>query len=120
MSFVVVHNFLSRAFLAFAGVVAIWGFFLFVQNREIGGDFWGTIVVGEGLIALQALIGGVLVVNGALPARGIHFLYGALCVLTWPAVYAFTQGHTGRREALAWGLVSAFLFGLAMRALATG
>jgi heme A synthase len=120
MSLVVVHEFLSRAFLVFTGIVAIWSLYLFVQSREIGGDFWGTIVVGEGLVALQALVGGALVARGALPARGIHFLYGALCVLTWPAVYAFTQGKTGRREALAWGLVSVFLFGLAMRALTTG
>jgi heme A synthase len=120
MPLVAVHSFLSRAFLAFTGIVTIWSLFVFIRNREIGGDFWGTIVVGEGLVAVQAAIGGLLVLKGALPARGIHFLYGALCALTWPAVFTFTQGRTGRREALIWALLSAFLFGLALRAIVTG
>jgi heme A synthase len=120
MSSVDIHEFLSRAFLAFTGVVTVWSLFLFIRDQEIGGNFWGTIVVGEGLVAVQAAVGGLLVVNGALPARSIHFLYGVLCALTWPAVYAFTQGHAGRREALAWAVVSAFLFGLVLRAFVTG
>jgi hypothetical protein len=116
----VVHDFLSRAFLAFTAIVTLWSLYLFIRGQELSGDFWGTIVVGEGLVAVQAVVGGLLIVRGALPARGIHFLYGVLCALTWPALFAFTQGRTGRREALAWGLVSAFLFGLAMRAIVTG
>jgi hypothetical protein len=120
MSPVVIHEFLSRAFLAFTGIVTVWSLFLGIRGEEIGGNFWGTIVVGEGLVAVQAAVGGWLVVNGALPARGIHFLYGALCALTWPAVFTFTQGRTGRREALVWAGVSAFLFALTLRAIVTG
>ena len=43
MPLVVVHNFLSRAFLAFTAIVTIWSLFLFIRGREIGGDFWGTL-----------------------------------------------------------------------------
>jgi hypothetical protein len=115
-----IHAFLARAFTIFALLIALYALFYLIRRQEIGGDFWGAVVIGEGLIVLQALLGLVRWIQGGYPARTIHFLYGALCVFTWPAVFVFTKGRTGRREVLVWLLVSAFLFGLALRAMSTG
>ena len=120
MLFPGIHAFLARVFTIFTLLIALYALFHLIRRQEIGGDFWGAVVIGEGVIVVPSLIGLIRWIQGAYPARGIHFLYGALCLLTWPAVFAFTKGGTGRREVLVWMLVSAFLFGLALRATLTG
>ncbi len=115
-----VHALLGNAFSYFALAIAVWGLFHLIRRREIGGDFWGAVAIGEGLAVLQALVGIVMLIQGLMPPRLLHFLYGALTALTWPAVFAFTRGDTGRRSVLAWTLASAALFGLALRAIVTG
>lgn len=115
-----VHGILGNAFLYFALMIAAWALLHVLRQQEIGGSFWGGIVIGEGLALVQAAVGGIMVAQGLLPPRTIHFLYGGLTLLTWPAVFTFTRGGTGRREALYWALASAFLFGITLRAISTG
>lgn len=120
MSLVVIHGILSRAVLYFAILIALWTLFRYIRRDELGGNFWGALVIGEGLIVLQALVGVILWIQGLLPPRLIHFLYGAVALLTWPAIFATTKGETGRREVLYWLLASIFLAGIAWRAISTG
>lgn len=115
-----VHRFLSTATTLFTLLITLYAGFHFVRRLEFGGDFWGAVAIGEGLIALQAVAGLILLGTGSVPARDVHFLYGAMTVLIWPSVFAFTQGRTGRRETMFWILTSAALFGIALRARATG
>jgi CDP-diglyceride synthetase len=120
MSLVVIHGIISRAFLYFAIIIALWTLIQYVRKQEIGGNYWGAVVIGEVLVVLQAIVGVVLWFQGALPARPIHFLYGIVAVLTWPGVFAATKGETGRRETLYWLVASIFLAGIAFRAISTG
>ncbi len=114
-----IHGLLGNALAIFSLLIMLWALLHALRGREIGGDFWGAVAIGEGLIVLQALVGGILVLRGAMPVRTIHFLYGALTLLTWPAVFAFTRGDTTRRTAIIWVLASAFLFGISLRAAMT-
>lgn len=120
MSLVVIHGIISRAFLYFAIIIALWALLQVIRKQEISGNFWGAVVIGEGLVILQAVVGVILWIQGALPARLIHFLYGAVAVLTWPGVFAATRGETGRRETIYWFVASLFLAGIAFRAISTG
>lgn len=120
MPFPSVHAFLARVFTIFTLLIALYALFHLIRRQEISGDFWGAVVIGEGVVVVQSLIGLIRWIQGTYPARGIHFLYAALCLFAWPVVFAFTKGGTGRREVLVWVLVSAFLFGLALRAMSTG
>ncbi len=115
-----IHGILGNALLYFTLLIAAWALLHALRRQEIGGSFWGSIVIGEGLALVQAAIGGIMVAQGLLPPRAIHFLYGGLTLLTWPAVFAFTRGGTGRREALYWAFASAFLLGITLRAISTG
>ncbi|MGF1505983.1 MAG: hypothetical protein ACFB51_12760, partial [Anaerolineae bacterium] len=93
--------------------------FLLLGGREIGGDFWGAVSSGWGLIVLQSLVGVVLGLSGQAPVRGVHYLYGLIALITWPATFAFTQGKTGRREVFIWMFTTAFLFGVFLRTVFT-
>ncbi len=119
MTLPALHGIIANSFMYFAALIAAWALLMLLRGQEAGGSFWGAVVVGEALAVIQALIGIIMVVQGLMPARMIHFLYGVVTVLTWPAVFAFTRGGTSRRDTLFWFLVSAFLVGIALRASAT-
>jgi heme A synthase len=114
-----IHRLLGTAFLYYTVIITIWSLVHLFRQQEIGGSFWGAVAIGEGLMALQVLVGVIMVLQGLQPARSLHFVYGGVALLTWPAVFAFTRSTPGRREALWWALTSAFLFGITLRAMAT-
>jgi hypothetical protein len=113
------HNILSRAVQIFTVIMTLYALLLLFRNQELGGDFWGTVIIAWLVIALQTIVGVAMGVSGLVPARGVHYLYGVLALLTWPATFAFTRGQTGRRELVIWATTSAFLFGVALRAVST-
>lgn len=119
MTFTDIHGLLGNAVVIFTALVALWAGLHVLQKREIGGDFWGGVIIGEGLMVLQMLVGVILTLRGAMPARTIHFVYGGIGLITWPAVFAFTRGDTSRRSAVFWLLFSLFLFGVSLRAIFT-
>ena len=108
MTFTDVHGLLGRSFLFFSALITLWALLQTVRGREIGGDFWGAVAIGEGLIVLQTIVGIILVLQHRMPARPIHFVYGGVALLLWPAVFAFTRGDTSRRAGR-WWLLAGFL-----------
>jgi heme A synthase len=119
MSLTQIHGLLSRAILLYTLIIAGFAGLYLLRRREIGGDFWGAVILGEGLIVVQGILGVIMLIVGLAPARLIHILYGVVAVITWPAVFAFTRGGTSRRETLYWLLLSVFLFGISLRAMTT-
>jgi CDP-diglyceride synthetase len=119
MTLVQAHDLVGRAFMFFTVIIAGWSAITALRRRELESNFWGAVVVGEGLVIAQLILGILLVLRGASPARAIHFLYGGVAIITWPAVFAFTRGGTGRRDATFWALFSVFLFGITLRAMVT-
>ncbi len=115
-----IHRILANAFLYFTVIIAVWALIHILRRQEIGGSFWGAVIIGEGLALLQVVVGAIMLIQGRQPARLIHLLYGAITLITWPAVFAFTRGGTGRREIVYWTLFSVFLFGITLRAMGTG
>jgi hypothetical protein len=115
-----VHTLIARAVSIFTLLVTLFAVFRLIRNAPLGSDFWGAVVIGEGLIVVQAIVGVILLIQGAVPGRVIHYLYGVLTVLAWPAAYTYSREQDIRRETITWVLVSAFLFGLSLRAAGTG
>jgi mannitol-specific phosphotransferase system IIBC component len=72
------------------------------------------------LMVAQGILGLVLVVAGLMPAETLHFVYGCLIALLFPALWVYTRGETDRRASLWWGLASLALMALAFRAIGTG
>lgn len=111
------HDQLSNAVILFALVLGIWGLFKYFRGDGVDGSYLGAVVIGEVLIIVQIALGILLYAGGARPDRSLmHILYGVAAVISFPAVYAYTQGDQSRRAMLIWGVVGLFVFGCAMRA----
>lgn len=118
---IIIHRQLTVTMLLFTGALTLWGFWNYFRGEGVTGSYWGALAVGEGLIIVQGLIGGVLFALGQVPARGwLHILYGLVAVLSIPSAFAFTRGRSGRYESLIYALIALFLFGIATRAQTTG
>lgn len=121
MSLTQLHEFLSTSVSIFTFLIAAFALWRYIRKEGLGGDFWGAVAIGEGLIVVEGAVGGILYLGGARPAReAIHLLYGVLALMIWPAAYGFTRKMDSRQENLTWLLVSAFLFGISLRARLTG
>src|SRR5678815_4504899 len=114
------HNILSNAVSLFTLAVTLMALYRLLRREGLGSDFWGTVVIGEVLIVVQAILGAVLFFTAHQAPQTLHYLYGALNVFTWPAAYSYTLNQDDRRQTLIWTLVSVFLFGLSLRARVTG
>mgnify|MGYP005836280419 CR=1 FL=1 len=118
---ITLHDGLSRTILFFLVICALWGFWRALRGGGGRGDFWGALVILEGVILLQGLLGLVMVLMRLWPARGgLHFLYGIVLALALPLVYAYTRGRDGRREQWLYSVVLTIMVGLALRAITTG
>lgn len=116
----IIHDRLQIAFMIFMVVIGVWGCGLFFTNRPITGDFWGALVIGEGLVIVEAIVGVILYFDGMRPGRdAFHILYGLVAVIAIPGTFAFTRGGDKRFEALIYGLLGFFLMGIALRARTT-
>lgn len=118
---ITLHDGLSRTILFFLMICALWGFWRALRGKGVKGDFWGALVILEGVILLQGLLGLAMVLMRLWPARGgLHFLYGIVLALALPLVYAYTRGRDGRREQWLYSVVLTIMVGLALRAITTG
>lgn len=121
MDIVKIHGFVANAVNIFTLLIALFALLRYLQKKELAGDFWGAVAIGEGLMLIQALIGVIMLIEGMFPGQWVHLLYGATCAATWPVTYTFTRDKQPPvREALIWMIVSALLFGVTLRARATG
>jgi hypothetical protein len=119
MTLTQIHSQLSTSIMLFAGIAALWGLVSYLRGKEMEGSFWGILAVGELLFLSQVVIGILLWLNNARPARGVHILYGIVTVLAIPAYYTISKGKDDRTATLAYTLICVFLVGIASRAVMT-
>jgi hypothetical protein len=111
------HEGLGNAATLFCLILAGWGFLRYARGEGVDGSYLGAVVIGEGLLLLQALAGVLLLGGGARPERaGVHILYGIVAIISFPAFYAFTRGRDSRQEMQLWSLLALFVFGCILRA----
>jgi hypothetical protein len=115
-----IHNRLALTTILFALALGLWAAWNWFRGRGVDSNYWGAIIIGEILVLGQGVLGVLMVISGARPADLLHFLYGALVALGWPAVYVYTNARATRAEAGLYALISLAIFGLAVRAVVTG
>lgn len=108
--------------LLFLIALGAWGIWNWLRGEGVSGSYLGALVIGEGIIVVEAILGVVLYLMGNPgPARGwLHILYGIAALISLPAAYTFTRGRTGRYEALIYAVMAFFIAGLTIRSQTTG
>lgn len=114
-----IHRALTVVVVLVALAGAIWAAYLAYRQRSSARLAW-TGTAATAVIALQALFGIVLAVQGDRPHDQIHFVIGPATLLALPAarVLARDRGEGARRLILAAGWV--VTLGLALRAAGSG
>jgi heme A synthase len=83
-----VHQFLLLPIVLYFGVLALLGAFWFFRSTGgPGGNYLGALIIGEGLIVVQAIVGLLVFASGKHPHQGLHWLYGAILLLALPIAY---------------------------------
>jgi hypothetical protein len=114
------HDRVGNAAPLFMVLVGLLSLINYLRGLGVDGNIIGAVIIGEIMMLVQATLGIILLLAGGLyPARGIHFLYGSLAVLFFPALWAYTRGETDRRAALLWAVGGLFMMGLTLRAIGT-
>ena len=115
-----IHRVLSNTTWLFFLLLGLWGVFRAIRKQGIGGSYWGALIIGEGLFVAQAILGLVLLIDGARPGRTVHFLYGVFAIVALPGLFAYLKGDDSNRSQWYFAILTLFLCGVAWRAIGTG
>jgi hypothetical protein len=115
-----IHSALSNTARLFFLLLGLWGLFRAVRNNGVDGSYMGALVIGEALFVLQAILGVILLIDGARPGRMIHLLYGAFAVVALPGLFAYMKGDDSNRAQWLYAILTLFLFGVTFRSIGTG
>jgi hypothetical protein len=114
------HATLANTVILFMIACGAWGIFSAFRGG-MNGSLAGALVIGEGLILFQALLGIIGYLVGNRPAQGgLHILYGICVAITLPGLYGYTRGRSPVFQALWFGGGALFIAGLAARGITTG
>jgi len=99
-------------------LLAAWALVLGWRRLPTGRLFAYALIVDEGLIIIQSVLGALLFAGGRRP-EVIHFLYGGLLIGLLPVIYPLSQRRPDRSGY--WlGFTLLFMAGLIIRASMTG
>lgn len=114
------HAALANTVILFMVACGLWGFFAAFRGG-LSGSYAGALVIGEGLIVAQGLLGGISYALGNRPIQSsLHILYGVTTALTLPGIYSFTRTRSPESQSLWFGGGALFIVGLALRGMTTG
>lgn len=114
------HSNLSNTIWLFFLILGVWGIYRALRGQPVDGSYLGALVIGQALFVVQAILGGILWLNGGRPAEGgMHILYGVFAVVFLPFLFAYMRGDDTNRAQWVYGLANLFLFGIALRAAGT-
>ena len=114
------HDRLAITVLLFMAAVGFWGLWSFARGGIMDGSISGALMIGQGLIGVQGLIGLIIFFDGHRPNETVHILYGVAAFVTMPFVWSYVRERHPRQGLFFYSLASLFIAGLAIRGIATG
>jgi hypothetical protein len=133
---------MAPAILAAGGITLIWGIVMLilasrrraalanaasegsaVSASNLGGGmrvFRILLIITAALGLIQAIVGGLMWLNGARPGDGLHYVYGAIVLLAIPVAYVYSDQAQVRRDIIIMVIAALAVIGAAIRALMTG
>jgi hypothetical protein len=116
-----VHKAVGFAIVGGFFVFFLWGLMAVVVKRVPGEWYWRLLAALQVALGLQLVAGVILLATGRRQPL-LHYLYGAVFpAIVLVAAHVLGRGMEDERDALKVFAVASFvLFGLTLRALATG
>jgi hypothetical protein len=116
-----VHVVVGFAIVGGLFLLFLWGLIGWLARRDPGEWYWRLLALLQVLLLLQFAAGVLLVIVGRRQSL-LHYAYGALFPLIALAVaHVLARGMERERDALLVFVAASFVvFGLTLRALATG
>lgn len=118
-----IHGGFSTAIALYFLILGVWGLIQAVRGRSVDGNYLGALVIVEILVIIQGVLGTALWIagNDANVVRfEIHLLYGVFAIIFLPFVYmVMLRGDTSNRGQWVLSFATLFMFGIALRAVAT-
>lgn len=124
-----IHEDMAPVILAAGGITLISGIVLLIlvrgRSSEQGGGgalrvFRVLLTITAALGLLQAIIGGLMYLQGARPGDGLHYVYGGIVLLAVPVAYVYSDQHRMRRDIIIMVIAVVAVIGAAVRAFMTG
>jgi hypothetical protein len=125
-----IHEDTAPVILAAGGITLIWGIvtLILARGRASGqGGVWMPLRVFRILLSItaalglvQAVLGGLVWLQGARPGEGLHYVYGGIVLLAIPVAYVYSDQHQVRRDIIIMVIAVVAVVGAAVRALMTG
>jgi hypothetical protein len=99
----------------------VWGSVVWLTKRDPGAWYWRLLAAIQVLLVLQLVAGLILLLMGRRQSL-LHYAYGALFpVIALVVAHTLARGMERERDALLVFVGASFIvFGLTLRALATG
>ncbi|NOK62588.1 MAG: hypothetical protein GFH27_549333n76 [Chloroflexi bacterium AL-W] len=102
-------------------ILTLWGLVNHLRRTPPSRTYMSVLIIGELLMVTQFIIGVLLLFNGRQAyLLGLHILYGFVAVFAIPAVYLYVRDRSRDWDHLIYAITSAFICGIAIRALETG
>jgi hypothetical protein len=114
------HQGFATVVILYSATLALWGLALYLRASQPTPNYLGALVINEGVVVLQGLIGLGLLIEGHRPADALHYLYGVVAVFTLPIAYTMSERGTTRRDSGVFALATFLMAGIAIRGIATG
>lgn len=114
------HGRLQVTIMVFMLVIGMWGMVNAARRQPITQTYSAMLIIGELLFVAQALLGGILLLAGALPVQlMMHVIYGVVGVFMLPTAFALARARAAPWDSLIYSLACLLLAGIAIRAWET-
>lgn len=122
-----IHQYMAFVTIAAAAITLIAGLVVVIQGRGARTPapaatslFRRLLVVTLAIGVVQAILGGILYVQGCRPGEGLHFVYGLIVLGAIPVAYVYSDQKNVRRDLIIMTIAAAAITGAAIRATMTG
>ena len=116
-----IHPRLAIAVMLFNVILGLWGFVKYLRGDSMDGNYFGAVALSPVIGLVQMAVGLVLVSMGlGVNVRFVHYLYGALVIVSVPATFAYTRGRDDRGAVLIYAAVLLLTAAFGLRAYTTG
>lgn len=113
------HATLAQTVMYFFFAIGVWGLFEYIRGGELGGNIGGAFVIGQVLVAVQVVLG-IVILAGGYSVPSVHFLYGITAIISMPFAWSYMRSRHPRQGLAVYSLVALWICGLAIRGIVTG